>query len=81
MFYEPIRGSRITPSGVNVNGSPVVPVDWLCPRCGQKVSNRGGHLVVYAPCKDCREYLRKEEGDTTCWNKRTIARRGVGVAS
>lgn len=73
--YETIRGSRIHPSGLNVNGTKDVPTEWSCPRCGQDVSNRGGHLVTYAPCRDCREYLRKEEGDTTCWNRRTIEKR------
>lgn len=74
-YYEPVRGSRITPSGLNVNGTLEVPTEWSCYRCGQTVSNRGGHLVQNAPCRDCREYLRKEEGDPTCWNKRTIEKR------
>lgn len=74
-YYEPVRGARIAPSGLNVNGTLYVPTTWECPRCGQDVHNRGGHLVLNAPCRDCREYLRKEEGDTTCWNKRTLERR------
>ncbi|MCW2950727.1 MAG: hypothetical protein JWN41_1740 [Thermoleophilia bacterium] len=37
-----------------------------CWRCGVDFDGQF-HYVADAPCVDCREFLRKEDGDTTKW--------------
>jgi hypothetical protein len=68
-YWKPIGGSRVKPSGLNQDGRPAVG-SWECPRCGQDITNKGGHLFYGAPCRDCRWFLRDEYGDDTRYDKR-----------
>lgn len=68
-YYKPIGGERVKPSGLNQDGRPAVG-EWECPRCGQDITNNGGHLMYGAPCRDCRWFLREEYGDLTQYDHR-----------
>lgn len=41
-----------------------------CWRCGVPFTPHD-HLTDDAPCKDCREFLRRVDHDTTSWDTRT----------
>lgn len=41
-----------------------------CYRCGQVFDAIKAGMRVTAPCGDCRDYLRNEEGDETVWSLR-----------
>lgn len=70
-YYRPIPGARIR----EVPDDRVPVTAWMCDRCGQRVNASGTHLVIGAPCRDCREFLREYHGDNTLWDKRRIRER------
>jgi hypothetical protein len=77
---QPIPAGRIRPRGFfrDVPGD-TPPGEWSCTRCGRDVIGREQHLVAYAPCRDCREYLFIEEGDDTVYDVRVLSRRRGGA--
>lgn len=65
-YASSIRGFRVEAAPSLSRGERVA-----CWRCGQTMPNHvQANLIPDAPCADCREYLREEEGELTVWDSR-----------
>lgn len=70
-----LAGYRVLSLPLHDDGRPIA--RWSCYRCGQRVDGAEQNVVHGAPCVDCREYLRIEEGDQTVWDIRRLREMGL----